>query len=341
MNKEKSYFQFIDVLRIIAIIISFLHHSALIFFLHGHTFFFFLSGFLLTYRFQQELNKNSYFDLWAFTIKRMFRILPIYLLIVFFVYYFLPFFTEKHFKTIPIYQYLLLISNYSTVKHVFILMILWSVAVQEQFYIFISIVYKFFSRYLIEIAIGMIIFSTFYKMFLYNQKINFYIHTLSHFSSFGFGIIYSLKYKELNSYIKNKWRNLLFIFSILLLIYLPYKLKDNYFWVMLDNVVVCCFFIVMFNFFINKNYIQIKNKIILFFLKLYYDLYCYQGVVLTFTNFVLLSKYPNLTYMSIIVINLILLFIISSISYVLIENPMIFLSKKIINTKFKKNSKLK
>lgn len=326
---DSNYFYFIDLLRILAILGSFLHHSEVIYFLYGHSFFFFLSGFLLTHRFSQEIQKYHQFDFWAFTIRRLLKIIPLYYLIVLFTYFVLPYFTSIDFKTIPIYKYLFFISNYSTdTSHIFILMILWSVSVQEQFYFFISFVFKFFNTYITAIAIGMILFSLAFKIYYFKLDKNVYAYTLNHFSTYGFGMLYACYFEKINEFITAKMSLILFLASIFSLYFFSFTMKENVIWILFDNIFVSIFFIFIFNFLLKSKSILIHNKIVHFFGNLYYGMYCYQGIVITFTNFVIL-KYFNLNLISIVFINLLLLLIISTLSFYLFEKPISLLREKL------------
>jgi peptidoglycan/LPS O-acetylase OafA/YrhL len=318
MSKEirGQYFHFLDVLRFIAIFISFLHHSEIIFFLHGHTFFFVLSGFVLTYQAHIEYARTKGFSWINFTMRRMLRIFPLYFLIIFASYFIIPQFTKLGITLAPIQYYLTFTSNYYPINHVFILMILWSVAVQEQFYLLISFCYKFFYKYLGYIAFFMIIISVLYKLHAEYYNYNTYAHTLSHFSSFGIGILvarYFLKGKVIDS--KNNFNRVVLV--ILFLFLLSTFLYSGFYWSIINNTVVSLIFgyIILF---LSTVVINQNNRIFKVFEQLgkfSYGLYCFQGLVITFGN-IILAKYIDIQHNYwIVVINFILLIFTSFLSY--------------------------
>jgi peptidoglycan/LPS O-acetylase OafA/YrhL len=330
MGKEinSRYFYFLDVLRFIAIFISFLHHSDIIFFLHGHTFFFVLSGFVLTYQAHIEYERTNQFSWYNFTMRRVLRIFPLYFLIIFGSYFIIPQFTKLGITLAPIQYYLTFTSNYYSISHVFILMILWSVAVQEQFYLFISFCYRFFFKYLSYISVFMIIISIFYKIYAEYHNYNIYANTLTHFSSFGIGILvarYFLGGKVIDS--KSKFNRIVLLACFIFLVSTSFY--SGFYWSIVNNTIVSLIlgYIILF---LSTVVINQNNQIFKVFEQLgkfSYGLYCFQGVVITFGN-IILSKYlgSNQVYW-IVVINFILLIFISFLSYRFFEVKILDLKK--------------
>lgn len=330
LNKEykEPYFHFLDVLRFIAILLSFLHHSEIIFFLHGHTFFFVLSGFVLTYQASNEYNRKASFNWFNFTMRRALRILPLYFFIVFVSYFILPKLTSQNITLAPIGYYITLTANYYSTHHIFILMILWSVAVQEQFYLFISFCYKYLYKYLYQIAFLMITISVFYNIYAEINNLKIYAHTLNHFSSFGVGIIsanlFNSGYLINSKSIKNI---IILILSILFLSLTP--LFSGFYWSIIDNPLVSIFFgfIIIFLCDVDVNH---NNILINFFKNLgqfSYGMYCFQGLVITFGNKILMEQFGlnNVYYLSLI--NFLILIFIAFLSYHLVERRILKFKK--------------
>jgi len=110
-------------------------------------YFFVLSGFLLTYIAYREYKKNDTIDIKRFFMRRILRILPLYYLAVFLGYFFLGYiypiiFGSKYLSfsiTEGITYHILILPNFIISKYtsgIGSLYSLWSIGVEEQFYLF-------------------------------------------------------------------------------------------------------------------------------------------------------------------------------------------------------------
>lgn len=200
----------------------------------GVSFFFVLSGFLITYLILTEKKVFGKFDVKAFYVRRSLRIFPIYFALLIFVFFILPLFIEIKLPN-PLY-YFLFLSNFdlmsSTENVLGIVAITWSVAIEEQFYIFWALLFYFanlrvFKYVCFSIIIGSILFR-------WSEAGNYtvlYQHTFSVISELAIGglcayfIIFSEKFK---SFLEN-----LSIWSILFgyLIVLPIFAFSRYFYI--------------------------------------------------------------------------------------------------------------
>jgi peptidoglycan/LPS O-acetylase OafA/YrhL len=322
-NTENNYFNFIDILRFLVITLSFLHHSNVIYFLYGHTFFFVLSGFILTFQANKEVTQSNFFSWRKFTMRRILRIFPLYFSIVFMAYM-IPYFIGNDKITLaPIQYYLTFTSNYYSQNHIFILMILWSVAVQEQFYLFISVCYKFGFKYLNHIAIILILLSCTYKYYSSFYDIDIYFHTLNHCSSFGIGIILANLYhqgKILNY--KFVTSQILLIFSILFLLFA--SSIDFPYWEVLDNLVVSMFFAYILFFLCSLNHLIKENLLMKLLQKMgqfSYGMYCLQGVVITFGTLIVSKNIGINSKFTLVFINYMMLVFSAFVSYRFLEKP--------------------
>ncbi|MBX7131461.1 MAG: acyltransferase [Fimbriimonadaceae bacterium] len=117
---------------------QFFHHGDL-----GVNFFFVLSGFLITYLLLEEKGRRGGIHVGYFYVRRMLRIWPLYLACV--AFGFLGFPVLKRLaglqpnETANPIMYLLFLSNFDVIKNGLpdagVLGVLWSVAVEEQFYV--------------------------------------------------------------------------------------------------------------------------------------------------------------------------------------------------------------
>lgn len=153
----------------------------------GVNFFFVLSGFLITYLLIEEKKMNQNISLKNFWIRRMLRIWPLFYFCVFFGFYIFPliktFMGQTPNETANIEYYLFFINNFDFIKNGLpdssMLGLLWSVAIEEQFYFFWPIILyllpikKYWIAFLVVI-IGSLVFRFYYDNTIYNEH-----HTLS------------------------------------------------------------------------------------------------------------------------------------------------------------------
>jgi peptidoglycan/LPS O-acetylase OafA/YrhL len=129
-------------------------------------FFFVLSGFLITYLLFKEDAKSGTIDIKKFYVRRILRIWPLYYIIVILGIFVLPFlvsqFHLQYDKSMPITPYLWLyiamLPNLATILFGSNFMYpLWSIGVEEQFYLFWAPVFRSFKNNLPAFLVGVII----------------------------------------------------------------------------------------------------------------------------------------------------------------------------------------
>ena len=193
--EKKIHFENLDALRFFAFLSVFISHVALFlgfesnnssfnfikksFLIHGDlgvNFFFVLSGFLITFLLLTEKDKFSKIFLSHFYLRRVLRIWPLYfltLILGFFVIYPLassslihfPFLINEGYSFLPWYIFL-----GANIKIAFlgggsvVLAVLWSISVEEQFYLIWPIILSLLSRKNITKVLFIIVgFSFFYR----------------------------------------------------------------------------------------------------------------------------------------------------------------------------------
>ena len=198
---RKTYFENLDALRFFAFLSVFISHIALFlgyesnnpsfefikkgFLIHGDlgvSFFFVLSGFLITFLLLTEKNNSGKISLPHFYLRRILRIWPLYFLILilgFFVIYPLainsginfPFLTTESYTSLPWYLFL-----GANIKMAFfgagsvVLAVLWSISIEEQFYLIWPTILSFISRKNITKVLFVIIGMSFvYRFYYYNN----------------------------------------------------------------------------------------------------------------------------------------------------------------------------
>lgn len=161
--KKKIYFENLDGLRFLCFLSVFFFHSFHTEYAYikdsktyhfvkrdlfgngslGVNFFFVLSGFLITFLLIEEKKLNGQVNLKNFWIRRILRIWPLFYFCVFFGFVIFPFlkqlFGQVPNETANPFYYLTFINNFDFIKKglpdASVLGVLWSIAVEEQFYL--------------------------------------------------------------------------------------------------------------------------------------------------------------------------------------------------------------
>jgi peptidoglycan/LPS O-acetylase OafA/YrhL len=129
-------------------------------------FFFVLSGFLITYLLLQKDKNTQKISLKSFYFRRVLRIFPLYYLLAIIGLYILPYIILPFFKTpfqaefdlftgSVLYLFFLpnLANSWFSTNHLYPL---WSIGVEEQFYIIWAPVMKYFKKYFIAICLSIV-----------------------------------------------------------------------------------------------------------------------------------------------------------------------------------------
>ena len=153
------YFENLDALRFVAFFVVFTHHIFGVLYFKadnvyasefinrclmngnlGVNFFFVLSGFLITYLLLKEKQATETIRVRNFYLRRALRIWPLYFLVLLISFYIIP--ACGGYKGNPKINhglYFLFMGNVDLVKHGvgnFLVSVLWSVSIEEQFYLF-------------------------------------------------------------------------------------------------------------------------------------------------------------------------------------------------------------
>lgn len=154
----------------------------------GVNFFFVLSGFLITYLIFQEKQTTGTFSLGKFLIRRTLRIWPLYFIIILIGFILFPMMFDWYQTIHNPYMYVFFLANFDEITNglhdsVNFLTAPWSVAVEEQFYLFWSILlFVLFKlkkiRFEFLILILYILSFWFREIFWHNERVIYY-HTFS------------------------------------------------------------------------------------------------------------------------------------------------------------------
>jgi peptidoglycan/LPS O-acetylase OafA/YrhL len=140
----------------------------------GVIFFFILSGFLITFLLINEIKEHKKIHFLFFYLRRLFRIWPLYFLVVLIGFFIYPLFTNQlnFHESASVLLYVSFLANYDHIYNYFpscsILGVQWSVSVEEQFYIFWPILISFISKtkYFLLTLLGLIFLSELFYLFV-------------------------------------------------------------------------------------------------------------------------------------------------------------------------------
>lgn len=375
MNRKKIFFKGLNELRAIAALLVIFHHIELhiglnslsenlgIMYFTGNIgknavfLFFVMSGFLITYLLLNEKGIYDTISLKKFFLRRIFRIWPLYYLIVITSIILVPllasnfeFFSldkstyirimdESNYNLKGVLGYLLFIPNVALNSGYLLIgsSQSWSVGVEEQFYLIWPFILLFFKKNkIIQIFIGVLIFI---PILIYLSKENIIKYPLSvifksipfHFMTFGaIAAYYYFHYKIKIENITASYISFALII-VLILLFLFNSILDPHF----QEMVIGLLFSILVLFTINeKNTFFFRNSILSYLGKISYGIYMYHTFVM-FLVFPVVNKYirsKGLFYNIIIYLFvLIITFLLSSVSYKYFEVKFI----KLKNLKYK------
>jgi peptidoglycan/LPS O-acetylase OafA/YrhL len=251
---KKPYFENLDPLRFIAFLCVFCSHCVGFFgyqfpnqfaelfhkhfFLNGNlgvSFFFVLSGFLITWILLDDKNVNNRIHVGAFYMRRVLRIWPVYFTVVL-----IGFLIARFNSTIltanlfpfqiqpeRIKWYLLFLSNYDIIINGISsvpLSVLWSVSIEEQFYLVWPLLLLFFSRRAIPCICWLIVIASFIAR-CFPSALSIYStqEVMSDLAVGGLLAYYCLYRPAFTKFFQMLSRKKIILIYILLLLYIPAK----------------------------------------------------------------------------------------------------------------------
>lgn len=321
----------------------------------GVTLFFSLSGFLITYLLLLEKEKFNVIKVKDFYIRRFLRIWPLYFLVLLFVYWLIPFFLPgyysseiERFSLKSIILNILFLTNITIVLKLtpLIISVIWSIGIEEQFYLFWPWVVK--SKNIIWWIIFIIILMPLLKILClifsdYSQHFRIIYEILSHtrFDSMAIGGLFGiLAFKKslnifnvkINYYffIKKKIQLILYFLTIALLIV---SFKSSTLFNLYNYQVLPILFSMLLLNLINQDtsIINLENKVTNYLGKISYSLYLLHVIVFYFIFPILKEIFMGLN-------NFLIVFLIYSIA-VLSSILFASLSYELIEKRFLKYKK--
>lgn len=329
------------------------------FFINGNlgvNFFFVLSGFLISWLLFIEKEKSGKIDVKAFYLRRIFRIWPVYYLVVF-IGFMMPLITDFHFMSQPYFHittsikqlpwYLFFLGNFDIIVNGasnFILSVLWSVSVEEQFYLVWPIVFMLLSKKHVRNFCFLVICISFIYRVKNNTSLVAYYSTLSAMSDLAIGSLaayYCLYNKKFMEWITQLSRKKIVLIYVALMAYIPLHGFSHIFGelpFLVYHPFEPIFFSLLFalilleqNFSVNSLFKFGRIKLFSEWGKISYGLYSYHAIMFPFVFILTDALFPQdsfVQYLVRIVFSLLLTIIFSKLSYKFFETPFLKIKQK-------------
>ena len=372
---KKIYFENLDALRFLCFLSVFFYHSfytesvelknseAYIFLKKGIfgngnigvNFFFVLSGFLITYLLIKEKQLKTKIHLSNFWMRRILRIWPMYFLCAVTGFFVFPFVKEMMGQTsqegASLLYYVTFASNFDILKNglpdASILGVLWSVAIEEQFYLIWPIILYFAPIKKLWIVFSAIILVSIYYQFTHNSYTLREFHTLSCMGDLAIGafgswlILFDAHFKQKFVSLSKYKIWILYLIFILAYFWIDNILPEKTVLKPLQRAIIAIIGLsIILEQIYSKNSIFKLGKIQIFSSlgKISYGLYClhFVGILITLNIFKLVNisndNFLSLSFQCIL--SLLITIVISKISFKYFETPILkFKTKFAIFTK--------
>ena len=362
MVKSKNYFPELDSIRGLSVLAVFFLHaihldqgtgffSKMVYYFHANLFlgldvFFILSSFLLTSLGINEYKARGNFSFINYFTRRVLRIWPLYILLMIFSFIIVPYAADYFNVPVtlpPAYYYLFFISNFYLEGHVYFLRFLWTLSVEEQFYLFWGLCMLVLQKRMLLCVLLLTATSIVYTVYAVQSGADVYYNTLIYLFDFAVGILAAMLMQK-GHYIVEVFKKMTTVKSLLFLLLLPVlfiimfcitNFAPNVFgqW---SDVIMRYVFIVYTGFFIidqmvnEKAFLKLKSQPFLIYTgKISYGLYCFHGIVLTFGMIVLQKLEINMPSILRVLLFLAVNYLVASISYQFVEKPFLKLKDKL------------
>ena len=258
--------------------------------------FFVLSSFLITWKGLEELKVTKKFQFKNFLIRRSLRIWPLYFLVIFlgFLIEFIKSYYNQDISSLPsFWSFILFILNFDIIKNgyefLFFMVFMWSISVEEQFYIFWALILKWFQNHLLKISLLIILISLTFRIYFIDDSLNLNFHTISALGNFGVGALAAIAAFN-NSILITKIRDfsktqivIIYLISLIIFIAIP-SLQNHDLFIVIQRVLFSFVFafIILEQTYCQQSIFKLSRiKYFNFFGKISYGLYCYHGIMIT------------------------------------------------------------
>jgi len=360
-----SYFNGLDALRFFAFTIVLGAHLAfplsvkytdgildyvLQWFNYGYLavdFFFVLSAFLISWWGLNEAKKKGEFAFGKYFVRRAIRIWPLYFLMVLICLIIVQGqqYTGMKISEMPhLLYYLTFTLNFAALKNdQFLMVILWSISVEEQYYILNGLILKWIRKYFAQINLLILAASIAFRIFNLHEPLTLHYHSLSVIACFATGnllayVIHTGIWKpQLEKFFSGSRANWAFILLIVALAFYPVLAKIQIIYA-LEKLWLPLLFCtaIAYQVYRQKGVFNLNNQRVLNYLgKISYGLYCFHGLVIAvLMNVLLLAGYPypfESPWLALIVfplLSLLLTILLAHSSYKWFEKPLLRLKER-------------
>lgn len=304
------YIRALDGLRGISILLVMLFHARVPYFTGGFIgveIFFILSGFLVSRSFDQHKN------IFIFYKRRLFRILPA-LFFFLFIYLIFNYFLYGHVVVIHYISVLLFFSNWLIsirLENLTYLEHMWSLAIEEQFYLFFPLIFLHIKNtcFFIFFSFIFLILSKYIFILTNEGWTRFYYATDTRICSILFGVstyIFMKNYNDIFVRVTG-WIKTIFIFQVMSLLvifivsYKTYWGDVNYVYYWRDFIIVATLILILLS--SNNNIINIflKSDILVYVGKISFSLYIWHYFIFRYLrNYADFNSYEILFYGSVL-----------------------------------------
>jgi peptidoglycan/LPS O-acetylase OafA/YrhL len=285
-------------------------------------YFFTLSGFLILRLIYSELKKTKKFDFKNFYQRRIRRLYPVYYLVLFtgltLYHFILPkigiLYNRNYSINELVLNYVFFIPNVFRYNHPntgSILIIMWSIGIEEQFYLFMP-VFMYFFRNKIVISVLILLIILLLTLLLLPS---FYVYTNFYFYFLFGGLLSILSLDKKIALLNNKLLHIIIYALFILSFSTNFFAFQNIFIFHLFNLIISGLLILLLSTY--PSFI-IENRIINHFGKISYGIYMYNMIVITSVLYVT-SKIKPYNYINhtifIIILNFIVILLTIAVSH--------------------------
>ena len=301
----------------------------------GVTIFFVLSGFLITYLLLFEYKKVGAIDKKKFYIRRILRIWPlyyVYLVISILVFYFFTSIIPDN-NILGLYVFLLANVPFLLIKTLPLCDHLWSIAVEEQFYLFWPHLFKYIhkSQKTLIIVIGIFIAARIALWIFYPFQFFTILFTVNRFDCMLFGALIAINVfnkTKIATILNHKFSQFL-AWSIILIHILNFEIVNSV--ISLEFITLSTGVIIIGQINIKNRLINLENIVCNFLGKYSFGIYIYHPLmiyILSKTD--LFEKIHNETSRALLIfaVLIVLTIIVAVVSYELFEQKFINLKQK-------------
>ncbi len=238
------------------------------------------------------------------------------------------------------WYYVFFIANFYTIDHVFFLRILWTISVEEQFYLFWGLSLKFFYKSFKAIISILILVSVSFSVYAITRHVSSYFNTLTYLFDFACGassailVFKKFKITDVLRNLSSSGKKLFYVYPVLHFTFF-YFLNNISQGITNDFIALISryFFVIYIALFIAKQVADnshssflAKNRLLTFTGKISYGLYCYHGITITSIDLLLLKFHIANGFM--VIIYFVINYAIATISYFYLETPFLKLKQK-------------